>query len=343
MNQVLQLNREATPACSRQCSCCMAQIADTARSSVQLGTRGSALARWQTEHVGTLLQAAWPQRRFTTLVITTRGDQVLDTPLPLLGGKGLFTAELEAALHTRTIDLAVHSLKDLPTEPPAGLALGAIPCRVDPADVLISRRGYTLATLPRGATVGTSSRRRAAQLWHGRPDLKMIDIRGNIDTRVRKALDPDGPYDAIVLAYAGLHRLNHLSFVTEILALDAMLPAPGQGALGIQCRDEPKSQALVAPLAHWETEAAVTAERAFLAGLGGSCSVPIAAYASVEQRSLRLRGRVSALDGSNQIDVSATATLFADTAISAIARQLGHDLAQAALEQGAARLLEVLS
>jgi hydroxymethylbilane synthase len=266
-------------------------------------------------------------------IMKTRGDQILDTPLPLIGGKGLFTMELEAALREKRIDAAVHSLKDLPTESPDGLAIGAIPQRANPADVLVSRQGHTVATLPPGATVGTSSRRRAAQLLRQRPDLQIADIRGNVPTRIRKAQDPHGPYDAIILAYAGLDRLDRLDAISEVIPFEQMLPAPGQGALGIQCRQEPISLATMAPLNHSPSRAAVTAERAFLSGLGGGCALPIAAYALVEDTQLSLFGRVSALDGSQQIDVFGKGN-------PADATQLGDALAQEALAQGAAALLE---
>ncbi|MBZ0295910.1 MAG: hydroxymethylbilane synthase [Anaerolineae bacterium] len=306
--------------------------------TIRLGTRGSDLARWQTNHVRELLLAAHPGLEAETVVISTQGDRVLDTPLPLLGGKGLFTAELEAALHSGEIDLAVHSLKDLPTENPAGLIIGAILTRENPADVLVSRAGYTLATLPQGAVVGTSSRRRAAQLLHQRPDLQTADIRGNVDTRVRKALDLDGPYDAIILAYAGLTRLSRAEVISEILSPEAMLPAPGQGALGIQCRDDATSRALLTPLYHLETALAVRAERAFLAALGGGCSVPVAAYATAEAGQFRLTGRVSAVDGRQQIEVTTLFEARDDAALAA-----GQILAEQALAQGADRLLEAAS
>lgn len=299
---------------------------------IRLGTRGSALARWQTEHVGALLQQSWAGLTLQTQVITTRGDQTLDTPLPLIGGKGVFTAELEAALQRREIDFAVHSLKDLPTENPPGLMLGAILPRAHPADALISRHGYTLSTLPHGAAIGTSSRRRAAQLLHLRPDLRLLDIRGNIDTRIRKALDPDGDYDAIVLALAGLERLSQTQVVTEKLAFDIMLPAPGQGALAVQCRAEAEALAWLRPIHHESTALAVTAERGFLAGLGGGCSLPVAAYAEITDGTLHLRGRVTAPDGGEQIDVNLSGDPLS-------AQTLGAELAQIALGKGVARLL----
>ena len=300
--------------------------------SVRLGTRSSDLALWQTHHVRSLLQDTWPDKSVIVETFSTKGDQILDTPLPLIGGKGLFTAELEAALRGRVIDAAVHSLKDLPTELHEELTLGAIPQRANPADALISRSEHTLGTLPLGATVGTSSRRRAAQLLNARPDLRVADIRGNVPTRIRKALDPDGPYDAVLLAYAGLQRLERLDVISQVLSLDLMLPAPGQGALAVQCRDEAQSLQMLAPLDHYSTRTETTAERAFLAGLGGGCSVPIAAYAVLEAGEIRLQGRVAAIDGSRQIDVEGNGP-----ALEALG--LGKRLAGEALARGAAELL----
>jgi len=304
---------------------------------LRLGTRGSALARWQTNHIADRMREVYPQLVTETVVISTRGDQVLDTPLPLVGGKGLFTAELEAALHSGEIDCAVHSLKDLPTEDPDGLTVGAIPPRADPADVLVSREGYTLETLPEGAIIGTSSNRRAAQLLHLRPDLRMKDIRGNINTRVRKALNPAQGYDAIVLAQAGLTRLGMQDSISQVLTFEQMLPAPGQGALAVQCRDEPESLQRLAPIHDAQTALAVVAERAFLAALGGGCSVPVAAFATVQDDgAMLLRGRVGAVDGSQQI---AVATTFAAENLQA-AQQAGATLAQEAIARGASSILE---
>jgi hydroxymethylbilane synthase len=303
--------------------------------TIRLGTRGSDLALWQTNYVKVLLEKAWPEKQFDVQIITTRGDVVLDTPLPLIGGKGLFTAELETALREGQIDLAVHSLKDLPTESPDGLTIGAIPERAAVNDALISQGGHTLATLPMGSVVGTSSTRRSAQIMRQRPDLEILDIRGNVPTRVKKALDPAGPYDAVVLACAGLERLGMRDVITETLALDVMLPAPGQGALAVQCRDDGESRVLLRPLLHSPTQIAVTAERAFLAGLGGGCSLPIAAYAAIDGQTLRLAGRVLPADGSQQIDVSGISETLTLDAIS----QLGAELAQQALNQGANEII----
>jgi len=304
---------------------------------VRIGTRGSDLARWQTDHVAALLQQAHAGLKIEITVISTKGDRVLDTPLPLIGVKGVFTAELEAALHAGEIDFAVHSLKDLPTDDPPGLVVGAILERANPADVLVSRDRYTLETLPEGAVVGSSSHRRAAQLLHLRPDLKLANLRGNIDTRVRKAFDPDGAYDAIVLAHAGLARLEMEQVISQTLSYEQMLPAPGQGALAVQCRDEPQSIDLLSAIAHADTMLSVTAERTFLAGLGGGCSVPVAALASKQPSGgFLLRGRVCAVDGSTVIEVE---TAFS-AGTAADARQAGAELAQQAIGQGADRILE---
>ncbi len=313
-----------------------------AMKTVRLGTRKSALARWQTDHVAGLLHDAWPQLKTDIQHMVTKGDQVLDKALPLIGGKGLFTAELEQALHNHEVDLAVHSLKDLPTEAVAGLTVGAVPVRAPLADVLISRTGQTLDELPEGAAIGTSSRRRAAQLLHYRPDLRMIDIRGNVDTRISKVKDPDGPYDAIVLAEAGVTRLERGEVITERLPLEIMMPAPGQGALAVQCRDEPESLELLAPIQHVPTLLAVSAERAFLNGLGGGCSVPVAAHAMAEGDQLTLHGRVTTLNGSYHIDVSGQIRLGAKASDLQRVQQLGARLAQEALSDGASAILETL-
>jgi len=303
-------------------------------STLRMGTRGSALARWQTDHVAALLQHAWPGLRIEIEVLHTQGDRILDKPLPAIGGKGLFTAELEGALRAGTIDLAVHSLKDLPTELEEGLIIGAIPERAPVHDVVISRSRLPLAHLPPDAHIGTSSLRRAAQLRRCFPHFQLLDIRGNIDTRIHKAQDPDGPYDAIILARAGVERLGRGAAIGEVLALELMLPAPGQGALAIQCRADQRLLELLAPIDHAATRCAVEAERAFLAGLGGGCSVPVAAYGQVQDGLLAMQGRVTAADGSQQVDVQ----LEGDPGA---AQALGRRLAHLARNQGAASLLGV--
>ena len=306
------------------------------RKPIRVGARGSRLARWQTDHLIELLHQAWPDLTFEIVAISTTGDQRLETPLPLLGGKGAFTEELDRALLDGSIDFAVHSLKDLPVDFGEGLTIGAIPARASVADVLISRSGRRLLELPGGAVIGTSSPRRAAQLLHARPDVTTESIRGNVDTRVRKALDPDGPYDAIVLARAGLERLDEMEPVTQELPLETMLPAPGQGALAVECRsNDPEIAELLAPVNHAETAFATTAERAFLKGLGGGCSSPVAAYGWHEAGELHLVVRVIAVDGSAKIDVHGGAEGGSPEA----ATELGRSLAFQALERGAGTLI----
>ncbi len=295
-------------------------------------TRPSALARWQTQWVIHALQVIYPDLVCEEKVITTQGDKVLDKPLPEIGGKGLFTQELESELLSGAVHCAVHSLKDLPVENSSGLTIGCIPARAEVRDALISRNGFTLAMLPQNAVVGTSSLRRAAQLLAIRPDLKITSLRGNVDTRVRKALE--GQYDAIVLAGAGLTRLGLDQHVTEWLSLDVMLPAPGQGALAVQCRSNDQTTLrLLAALEDDATRRAVTAERAFLSGLGGGCAVPVAAHAAAishQRLAISLTGLVISEDGQSSIKV---------TGKGRDALKLGNRLALDAISQGANEIL----
>jgi hydroxymethylbilane synthase len=296
-------------------------------------TRPSALARWQTQWVIGALRGLFPDLICEEKVISTKGDKILDKPLPEIGGKGLFTQELESELLSGAVDCAVHSLKDLPVQNPEGLTVGCTPVRAEVRDALVSRHGSTLETLPKHAVVGTSSLRRAAQLLAARPDLKIESLRGNVDTRLRKALE--GQYDAILLAGAGLTRLGLDAHVTEWLSLEVMLPAPGQGALAVQCRaDDQKSLGLLGALEDVSTRQAVTAERAFLSGLGGGCAVPVAAFAETVVRpqgsGLNLTGLVISVDGNKAIRVTAEGT-------DPVA--IGSDLAKKAIAQGADEIL----
>lgn len=300
--------------------------------TIRVGARGSRLSLWQANHVIDLLRTAWPELAIELVTISTRGDRVLDTPLPLLGGKGVFTEEIEAALREGAIDFAVHSLKDLPVDEPEGLTIGAIPQRGAPGDLLVSRSGSGLSGLPQGAVLGTSSPRRGAQLLNARPDLQLRSIRGNVDTRIAKALDPAGEYDAIVLAQSGVERVDKLDSAAEVLALDVMLPAPGQGALAIQCLQDPELLALLAPISHSETEFATVAERAVLSGLGGGCSAPIGAYGWFAGADLHLRGRWLSEDGAQRIDQE---IVSADCTTRERAEVTGRELARQMLEAGA--------
>jgi len=293
-------------------------------------TRPSALARWQTARVIQLLQAEHPGLECNEYVITTTGDRVLDRPLPEIGGKGLFTSELEDALLSGKVDAAVHSLKDLPVEDTPGIVVAAIPEREAAHDVLVSADGWTISNLPEGARVGTCSTRRTAQLLARRPDLTILPLRGNVDSRVRKALT--GEYDAIVLAQAGLTRLGLQAHISEVFPLEVMLPAPGQGALAVQCReDDAETRERLAAIHDPLTAAAVGAERAFLSNLGGGCSLPVAAFAEKNNGTIILTGAVLSADGKQAIRLSA---------VDKEPHTLGERLAELVLERGAAELLE---
>lgn len=311
---------------------------DARPDRLRLGTRTSALAMWQAEHVAQRLREAWPGLEVELVPFVTEGDRTLDKPLPEIGGKGLFTVELEAALLSGRIDLAVHSLKDLPTDDPAGLTVAAVTEREDPRDAWICPDGHSLNDLPRGAVVGTSSLRRGSQLLRQRPDLVIRSIRGNVETRIRKV--QEGDYDAGVLALAGLHRLGITDRAASLLPLDTMLPAPGQAALGVQTRaDDPAVRRLVeAALDHAPTRAAVTAERQFLAALGGGCSAPIAALGTIEDGRLHLRGRVVSTDGARTVEATAEGVYDALEATET-GEHVGREAARAALADGADALL----
>lgn len=291
-----------------------------------IGSRGSQLALWQARHIQSRLEAAGVAARIE--IIRTTGDKITDVPLAKVGGKGLFTKEIEEALIEGRIDLAVHSLKDLPTELPRGLTLAAVPEREEPADALVGAR---LADLPPGACVGTSSLRRAAQLRALRPDLVIENIRGNLDTRLRK-LD-EGQYHAILLAAAGLRRLGWADRIAELLTPDQMVPAVGQGALAIETRDHGPAFDLCRVLDHAPARAAVTAERALLAGLGGGCQVPIGAHAIVDADGLLyLRAVVAHPDGH-------TILRHETSGPAGEARQLGETCARVLLDAGARVIL----
>lgn len=299
-----------------------------------IGSRRSLLAQTQSNIVREMLLAAWDNLRVEIVLMDTQGDLNRHDPLPAIGGKGLFTAELEAALREHRIDLAVHSLKDLPVEDSPGLAVVAVPERADAQDLLISHRAARLEDLPAGAVVGTSSLRRAAQILALCPDLQIKDIRGNVDTRLRKLNDPTYGYDAILLARAGLERLGHadLDYVHPIPS-NVMLPAPGQGALAVQARvDDSVINPYLQALEHLPTRAAVTAERTFLASLGGGCALPVGALATVTGHELVLQGVVVSPNGQRVIRVSGSASIES-------AQALGRQLAAEALAQGAPELL----
>ena len=295
---------------------------------LRIGTRSSPLARWQAEHIAARLRQLGNEVEI--VFITTQGD-VRSGPLGQIGGQGLFTKEIQRALLTEEVDVAVHSLKDLPTEAVEGLTLGAVPARESPGDVLVSTKAKDFASLPAGARVGTGSLRRRTQLLHARPDLVVQDIRGNVDTRLRK-LD-EGEFDAIVLAEAGLTRLGLSQRITQVLSKDLMLPAVGQGALGVEVRaSDQRAQDAVRPLDDAGTRAAVVGERALLAELRGGCLAPVGAWGRIEAGQLLLDAVVLSSDGKTRLHAYSEA--LPDNAAF-----LGRRVAQSLRQQGSDELI----
>ena len=302
------------------------------RNSLTIGTRGSQLALWQSQFVKNQLERHFSDIEVHLKVIKTTGDTIQNRSLVGLG-KGVFTKEIENALLTGDIDLAVHSLKDLPTELPAGLCIAAIPVREDPRDVLITSIGLPLENLPEGAKIGTTSPRRKAQLLYIRPDVKVVDVRGNVDTRLRKLHETD--LDGIILAAAGIKRLLKPEIITQFFDTEQMVPAVGQGALAIETREgDSRVVKLIAPLNDHRAAAEITAERAVLESLGGGCQVPIGAYAEYVDGELSLVGAVCHPEGSLRIMERAIGT--PDTA-----KHLGEVVAEKLKNSGATELLKV--
>ena len=301
---------------------------------IRIGTRGSKLALWQANWVKSVLQKKFPSTPIELIIIKTQGDKILDVPLAKVGGKGLFVKEIEQALLTRQIDIAVHSMKDMPADIPQGLCIGAIPERENPVDVFISRNGAGLSELAAGSVIGTSSLRRGAQLQHARPDIVIQPIRGNLDTRLKK-LESEN-FDALVLAAAGVKRLNLEHKITEYLDPSFMLPAIGQGALCIETR---KDDAIVGPLMasldHAPTRSVVAGERAFLNRLEGGCQVPIAGHGRISENQFALTGLVAEIDGTRVIKGEKSGPLDSPETI-------GIDLAEELLARGADKILENL-
>ena len=301
------------------------------RSTIRIATRKSPLALWQAHFVQSRLQQLYPQLRVELLPMSTKGDKILDSPLAKVGGKGLFVKELEQAILAGDADIAVHSMKDVPVEFPDGLGLSIICERDDPRDAFVSSRFSSMAELPAGSRVGTSSLRRQCQLRASRPDLQILDLRGNVNSRLAK-LDA-GEYDAILLAAAGLKRLGLQARITTLLPPEQSLPANGQGAVGIECcLDDDELLTLLAPLEHGTTRQRVLAERAMNRALQGGCQVPIGAYAELEGDQLWLRGLVGSPDGRQILRAERRGPACAP-------ETLGQALAEQLLAQGAARLL----
>lgn len=305
-----------------------------ASAPLRIATRQSPLALWQARFVADALRAAHPGLQVELVTMVTRGDKILDTPLAKIGGKGLFVKELETAMLEGRADIAVHSMKDVPMAFPEGLGLAVICEREDPRDAFVSHHHASLDTLPQGAIVGTSSLRRQCQLRRLRPDLVIRDLRGNVNTRLAK-LDA-GDYDALILASAGLIRLGMATRIRQALSVDQLLPAVGQGAVGIECRlDDSRTLALLAPLNHDDTATRVLAERAMNTALQGGCQVPIAGFAVLDGDQLHLEGRVGSLDGRELIQDQVSGSR-------AQAEDLGRVLASRLLAAGAAEILDAV-
>lgn len=305
------------------------------KGRINIGTRGSKLALWQANWVKSAIEEQHPQVDVELVIIKTKGDKILDAPLAKVGGKGLFVKEIEEAILSGRVDLAVHSMKDMPAEIPDGLSIGAIPEREMPADVLISRSNRTLAALPQKAKVGTSSLRRGAQILHARPDIRIETLRGNVDTRLKKLDTQD--LDAIVLAAAGVKRMALEDRITEYLDESVMLPAVGQGALCIEIRkNDPDIEPLIAPMNHRESALAVKGERAFLHRLEGGCQVPIAAHGKMIGDRYVLTGLVASLDGAEVIRETISGELTD-------AEKIGVELGNRLLSKGADRILKTLT
>jgi len=301
---------------------------------LRIGTRGSLLAKWQAEYVRKqIFQAAGVEAEI--IIIKTSGDKLQQSSLSQIGGKGIFIKELEDALLEESIDIAVHSVKDIPTEMQPGLSFPAICRRDDVRDCLVSGNGATLANLRQGARIGTGSLRRQAQLRHFRPDLDVRDLRGNVDTRLRKV--ESGEYDAVLLAKAGLDRLGCAHRISEILSPDVCMPAVGQGAVGVECRaGDPEAAQVLEKLNHAETRTAIIAERALLSALQGGCQVPLGAWARIERAELVLDACACSVDGAHYVKQRATSPPDQ-------ARTLGEKMARLLIDAGAQSILEEVS
>lgn len=301
------------------------------KKEIKIGSRGSALALWQANWVRDSLLKKFPEITVTIIKITTSGDRFLDAPLSAVGGKGLFTKEIEEALLDHRVDIAVHSMKDVPAMLPEGLSIAVITEREDPRDVLISKGNIPLKSLPRGARVGTSSLRRQAQLLRFWPDLKIAPLRGNVGTRINKLKNDD--LDAIVLAAAGVKRLQWGDKISEYIDTEICLPAIGQGALGLEIRlDDQKILHYINGFDHQKTHTALIAERAILKKLQGGCQVPIAAYGEVDEKNVKLTAMVLSIDGKRFIKENGIASLNK-------AEQLGLDIAEKLLLTGADKII----
>jgi hydroxymethylbilane synthase len=302
------------------------------RQALRIGSRGSRLALLQAELIRSLIKAKFPGIKIELNIIRTTGDKILDSPLSKIGGKGVFVKEIEDALIRNEIDIAVHSLKDLPISLPKGLTIGAVAERHDPRDALVSNSYIKFYELPKGARVGTSSLRRRAQLLHLRPDLQILPIRGNVDTRLRKVRSEG--LDAAVLALAGLERMGFEDEITEIFPVDVLLPAPGQGILAVECREsDGEINEILSRINHEDSSISAYSERAFLSGLGGGCQVPVGCYARIKEDMINIVGLIASPDGGRIIKEEIQGSLE-------IHESLGKELALRILDKGGREILQ---
>lgn len=298
---------------------------------LKIGTRGSSLAVTQSEWIGERITSCYPDISVELVRIKTKGDKIIDSPLSKIGGKGLFVKEIEDALLKKNIDIAVHSIKDVPAELPDGLCLPVFPEREDPRDAFISKEYISLSDLPEGSSIGTGSLRRSSQIMNIRPDFKIVPLRGNVDTRLKRL--ESGDVKAVILAVSGLNRLGLSEIITQRLPPDKFLPAIGQGALGLELRkDDERTFEILSSLNHTPTELAVRAERAFLKKLEGGCQVPIAGYGVIEDNVISLKGMVAELDGS--VIIKDEVRGHRDQP-----EELGFELAESLLSSGADKIL----
>ncbi len=305
------------------------------RRILRIGSRGSRLALWQTDFVRGLIESEFPEIKIEVFQIRTTGDKNLDLPLSKIGGKEVFVKEIEEALLQREIDLAVHSMKDVPTVLPGGLIIGAVAERHDPRDALISNGDIRFYELPKGAKVGTSSLRRQAQILYLRPELQIVPLRGNVDTRLRKLKTER--LDSVVLALAGLERMGFKNEVTESFPVDVFIPAPGQGAIAVECREDDVEVAqILSKINHEDSRIAASAERAFLEKLGGSCEVPVGCYAVIKRDRIKILGLIASPDGREMIREEVEGPLKNHKAS-------GRELARRILENGGRKILSNLS
>lgn len=306
----------------------------TLSRTLRIGTRGSRLALWQAEHVKSLIQSKFPNLNIQITVIRTTGDKNLDSPLSLIGGKGVFVKEIEEALLSDTVHIAVHSMKDLPAILAEGLTIGAVAERHDPRDAFISEGNIGFRDLPHGAKIGTGSLRRQAQILALRPDLQIVPIRGNIDTRLKK-LKSEG-LDAILLALAGLERIGFGDRITELFPTDVIVPAPGQGIIAIECRTvDTEVREILSQINHTATSITASAERAFLESLGGGCQAPAGCNASIKEDEIHILGLIASPDGKEVIRERVVGKLED-------AESMGHELARKLLDTGGKEILSKL-